>query len=104
MTTLILDNIIMTQNVLAHLASEEHAHLLIDMLQKPIRPLFAPSSLNNQTPFTVSKKKKNAQKQAALQTERDLTFLDILESCLNAKLKSHDVLNLILIMQNEIKK
>lgn len=60
MTDLILENIIMTQNVLALLACDEHAHLLIEMLYRPIRPLFAPSSLNNQKPFTMSKKKRSA--------------------------------------------
>lgn len=92
----------MTQDVLALLAHEDHAHLLIEMLTRPIRPLFAPASLNNHKPFTTTKKKDK--KAVVVQTEHDLCFLDIMESCLNAGLKSTELINLILIMQNEIAK
>jgi hypothetical protein len=47
MTDLILENIVMTQNVLALLAQEKQHRLLIEMLSKPIKPLFAPNSLDN---------------------------------------------------------
>lgn len=57
MSDLIISNIVMTQDVLALLAQENHSHLLIEMLTRPIRPLFSPQSLNNHKPFTTTKKK-----------------------------------------------
>lgn len=57
MQDLILDNIVMTQEVLALLAQEKQHRLLVDMLLKPIRPYFAPSSLDNSKPFSSSKKR-----------------------------------------------
>lgn len=66
MSDLILENIVMTQEVLALLASEKQHRLLIDMLLKPIRPYFAPSSLDNNKPFTSNKKRQATQKARAL--------------------------------------
>jgi hypothetical protein len=65
------------------------------MLKKPVRPLFAPNSLNNFKPFSVSKKQAKGKKVQPLRTEHELYFNDILESCLNAKVKSQDLINLI---------
>ena len=125
MQDLILENIVMTQDVIAALASEKQHRLLIDMLTKPIRPLFSPSSFDNQKPFSANKKrsvqpgkpekpeKKDVNDEekplskprismskleriaAPLQTERALTFTDILESCINARIKSLDLINLL---------
>lgn len=132
MQDLILENIVMTQDVIATLAAEKQHRLLIDMLTKSIRPLFSPNSLNNQKPFSLNKKRppqvspkdrldskpmdndeksqkgklslSKLVKKAPLQTERAITFIDILESCLNARIKSVDLINLLQLMQNELKK
>lgn len=124
MQDLILENIVMTQDVIAALASEKQHRLLIDLLTKPIRPLFSPTSLDNQKPFSANKKRSvqpgkpekpekkdvvdeekplskarisinKLERLAPLQTERALTFTDILESCINARLKSQDLINLL---------
>lgn len=71
------------------------------MLRRPIRPLFAPNSLNKYKPFSTSKK--GSDKKQPLRTEHELRFSDIVESCLNAKVKSQDLINLIMVMQQEAK-
>ena len=66
------------------------------MLKRPIRPLFAPNSLNKFKPFRTNKK--GSERKQPLRTEHELRFLDIVESCLNAKIKSQDLINLMMVM------
>ena len=59
MSDLIIENVVMTQNVLALLASEKQHRMLVEMLykpNKPIKPLFAPNSLDTHRKFSTKKK------------------------------------------------
>jgi hypothetical protein len=108
MIDLILENSVITQQMISLMATEKQQRLLVELLSKPIRPQFAPYTLDSVIQFQNSaatrKKQDDATKVNVLSTERNLCFIDIVESLLNAGHKSSEIMQIVSLMQNEIEK
>lgn len=88
MTELVLDRAICTPGLIQTLLTENQKRLLLSLITKPIRPLY------KQPAYSTLRKYSNKG------LERELHFVDIVETALHFKHKSTVVIELIKLLQN----